>query len=191
MRTLACYMRVAMVSAVGAAVASFWALATGCSTPDSGARVDAVGPSREQFTFVAPVLVRRCGSIDCHGSRFRNMRVYGYGGQRRDGGIRPDLPTYVTEDEADGTYESVVGLEPEIMREVVQSGGAAPERLSFVRKGRGDEDHKGDNRIARGDDSDRCIVSWLANAVDKEACARGGCVVPVGDAGAVSIGSCP
>ena len=188
--TRAHYIRLAFTcGVVGVACASLWA--AGCSAPDASARVDAVGPNRAQFTSVAPMLVRRCGSIDCHGSRFRNLRVYGYGGQRRDGGLRPDEPAKVTDDEADATYESIVGLEPEIMRAVVQSGGAGPERLSFVRKARGDEDHKGDRRVARGDDSDRCILTWLANAVDVDACARSGCLVPVGDTGSTIIGSCP
>ena len=73
------------------------------------------------------------------------------------------------------TYEAVIGLEPEIMRDVVKAGGAGPERLTFLRKGRGDEAHKGHRRITPGDSSDRCITTWLAGAVDKAACATGGC----------------
>lgn len=148
-----------------------------CSSPDTAARVDPIGPSRADFKYVAPVLSRRCGSIDCHGSAFRNMRVYGYGGQRLGAAATsPDVPNTLTVEEINATYDSVVGLEPEKMREVVQSGGAGPERLTFLRKGRGDEDHKGDRRITPGDASDRCITSWLAGNVRIDDCNAGGCV---------------
>jgi hypothetical protein len=186
------YTRLASTVAIAVAgCAAIWTTVSGCSTPDSQAKIDAIGPSRDQFTFVAPVMVRRCGSIDCHGGHFRNMRIYGYGGQRRDGGITPELPKFVTTDEANASYDSIVGLEPEIMSLVVQSGGAGPERLTFVRKGRGDEDHKGDQRIKPHDDSDNCITSWLANRVDQEACKRAGCITGIDDAGVLNIGSCP
>lgn len=169
----------AMTMLAASAGASVWA--AGCSAPDTGARVDPIGPDRAQFDFVAPVLARRCGSIDCHGSIYRNMRVFGYGGIRLDGGVTPESPARVTADEAQATYDAVVGLEPEIMRAVVQSGGAGPERLTFVRKGRGDEDHKGGRRITPGDDSDRCILTWLSNTVDTNACKAGACIVDLKD----------
>jgi hypothetical protein len=146
-----------------------------CSTPDSSARVNPIGPDATQFKAVAPMLVRRCGSIDCHGSRFRNMRVYGYGGLRL-GSNRPDRPERVTEEEARATFESVIGLEPELMRDVVSSGGANPERLTLLRKGRNEENHKGDRQLVRDDDADRCLTSWLANKVEEGACNRAGCV---------------
>lgn len=162
-----------------------------CSSPDTAARVDPIGPSRADFKSVAPVLSRRCGSIDCHGSPFRNMRVYGFGGQRLGaGGFAPDSPNSNTIEEVNATYDSVVGLEPEIMRDVVQSGGASTDRLTFVRKGRGDESHKGDRRITPGDASDRCITSWLQNKIDVAACNEGGCVVETTEAGVPNIGQC-
>ncbi len=147
----------------------------GCSSPDTSARVDPIGPDAEQFAYVAPVLSRRCGSIDCHGSTFRNMRVYGYGGQRLGAATAPDVPASLMAEEVTATYDSVIGLEPEIMRDVVKAGGAGVERLTFIRKGRGDEDHKGHRRITPGDSSDRCITTWLAGSVDTAACATGGC----------------
>lgn len=171
---------------------------TGCSSPDTSATVDPTagdaGPSREQFDFVAPVLARRCGSIDCHGSIYRNMRIYGYGGLRiGPESTTPMTPMRVTAAEAQASYESVVGLEPEIMRTVVQQGGAGVERLTFVRKGRGDEDHQGNKRLNA--DSDLCVTSWLANHVDEDACRRGGCfITKVNDAGVASnlvTGTCP
>jgi hypothetical protein len=169
-----------------------------CSSPDSSATVDPTagdaGPSRDQFDFVAPVLARRCGSIDCHGSIYRNMRVYGYGGLRTGTeATDPMTPMRDTAAEVQATYDSVVGLEPELMRTVVQQGGAGVERLTFVRKGRGAEDHKGNKRLNA--DSDLCVTSWLANHVDEDACRRGGCFkTTVSDAGVstnVVTGTCP
>jgi len=183
---------VATAALVSAGCSTGWLAA--CSSPDSSARVDPVGPTgpdRASFEFVAPVLSRRCGSIDCHGSRFRNLRVFGFGGLRLDPEHRPDLPEFVTTAEATATYESVIGLEPEILRAVVSAGGAGAERLSIVRKGRGDEDHKGGRRITAGDDSDACILSWLAGDVRIERCNEAGCLVDAGSPDATKIGACP
>jgi len=169
-------------------------LTASCSSPATSARVDALGPARAQFDVVVPMLVRRCGSIDCHGSNYRNMRVYGYGGTRlRDAGapassvLRPDFPANITADEVEATYQAVVGLEPEIMREVVLAGGAGPERLTLVRKGRDEERHKGHLRITPGDTADRCLLTWLASSVDVAACNAAGCV---GDGGLIEGEGC-
>lgn len=192
----AVYIRALVALIVSAGSGS--AIVTGCSSPDASATIDPTagdaGPSRDQFDFVAPVLSRRCGSIDCHGSIYRNMRVYGYGGLRTGSeATDPMTPMRDTAAEVQATYESVVGLEPEIMRTVVQQGGAGVERLTFLRKGRGTEDHKGNKRLNA--DSDLCVTSWLANHVDEDACRRGGCFrTSVSDAGVstnVVTGTCP
>ena len=51
--------------------------ATSCSV-DEGAPVDPVGAAdaelKAQFPPVASMLSRRCGTIDCHGSKYRNFR---------------------------------------------------------------------------------------------------------------------
>jgi hypothetical protein len=160
----------------------------GCSSPDASATVDPIGPDRAQFDEVAPVLVRRCGSIDCHGSSYRNMRVYGYGGLRIGANTTPESPDHVTADEAQATYDSVVGLEPEIMRAVVQSGGVGVERLTFIRKGRGVEDHKGNKRFTP--QADLCVTSWLANHVDVAACRAAGCVTFKDSGAPTQAGGC-
>jgi hypothetical protein len=116
------------------------------------------------------MLVNRCGSIDCHGSRYRNMRLYGYGSARLDPRNLPDSPLDITDPEIDADYDAVVAVEPEITRQVVADRGQRPERLTFVRKGRGEEEHEGGRRIVRGDAADTCLLSWLAGAVDGEAC---------------------
>jgi hypothetical protein len=200
MKTHAFYMaragRCAAAVVVGAAlcglVSSSVSTTTGCSSSDTSARVDAVGPDRAQFDAVAPMLVRRCGSIDCHGSPYRNMRFYGYGGTRlRDpsaGGSTPEVPARSTATEIEATYQAVIGLEPEVMRDVVKAGGAGPERLTIVRKARNDEDHKGQQRIKHGDDADRCLLTWLSSSVDVAACNAAGCIDP--DSGLVEGQAC-
>jgi hypothetical protein len=118
---------------------------------------------------VAQVLADRCGSLDCHGSKYRNMRLYGFGGGRLDAMHRPDAPD-TTQAEADRDYEAVVAVEPDLIRQVVAEAGRAPERLTFVRKGRGGEAHKGGQRLVPDDAADTCIQSWLKGAVDAKAC---------------------
>lgn len=140
-----------------------------CAAPDSSGTIDPIGPDRATFEPVARVLVARCGSLDCHGSAGRNMRLYGFGGLRLpssalapdDGDIRPA--------EVEANYEAVVSLEPEVMRDVVLKR-AGVGTLTFVRKGRGDEEHKGLRAIREGDVADRCIVTWLSGSTDVAAC---------------------
>jgi len=148
---------------------------SGCSSPDSSARVDPVGPDRAQFGALSRVLVFHCGTLDCHGNPNKNMRLYGYGGLRlpaTDGGVfRPDEGGGdARREEVDANYDSVISLEPEIMRAVVAENGRDPERLSLVRKARGAEGHKGRNPFAVGDNGDRCLTSWLGSSIDRAAC---------------------
>jgi hypothetical protein len=56
------------------------------------------------------------------------------------------------------------------MTQVVQQGGAHPERLTIVRKGRGQEAHKAGAVIREGDDRDVCLTSWLAGSTDVSRC---------------------
>ena len=154
--------------------ASLFALAAfacgACSTPDTGARVDPVGPDKTTFGPVAQMLERRCGSLDCHGETHRNMRLYGYGGLRRAPTMTPEQDMTAAETDAD--YDSVIALEPEKMADVVRERGTFPDRLTLVRKGRGTEDHKGGTRITPGDDADICLTTWLASATNTAACLR-------------------
>lgn len=143
-----------------------------CSSPDTTARVDALGPTTQSFGDVAQMLVHHCGSIDCHGSIYRNMRLYGYQGTRLQDGDSPDSPSVSRQPEVDADYQAVVGLEPEIMASVVAAKGAGYDRLTLVRKGRNDEDHKGGQRIVPGDDADTCLLTWLSSTTDVAACRR-------------------
>lgn len=139
-----------------------------CSGPDNGT-VTVVGPSRTSFAAVNVPLVETCGSLDCHGQPGRNLSLWGQYGRRLSPNDTPAAPQ-TSADEDDLSYRSVVGLEPEIMAEVVRDGGAHPERLTMVRKARGTEAHKGGTFMSVGDPLDRCITTWLAGQVDTSAC---------------------
>jgi hypothetical protein len=144
-----------------------------CSPPAADPRI-AVDhlPDRASFPEVAQVLVRHCGTLDCHGTRGRNLRLYGNEGLRWAASDRPLEPACTTSDEIAQDYDSLVGLEPEVMNAVVGDMGIRPERLTLVRKARGSEDHKGGAPWQTGDDADRCLSSWLASETDTDACLR-------------------
>jgi hypothetical protein len=134
-------------------------------TVDSGAGLAA------DFTPVAQMLVFKCGSIDCHGSKYRNFRLYGFGSERLDSSMNTEpgsaetTPAEVVED-----YNSMVALEPTIYLQVIRESGAHPERLTLVRKARNLEDHKGNKPIADGDQADICLQSWLQGRLLPDAC---------------------
>lgn len=142
-----------------------------CSSPDVSQRIDSTGlVSGDTFKPVALMLNSRCGSLDCHGSKYRNMRLYGLYGQRLGAKDTPQTPG-TTAAEVDADYQSLVSLEPEVMKQVVADKGKHPERLTFFRKGRGDEEHKGGRRIFDGDDADTCLRSWFTGTIAVDACA--------------------
>lgn len=148
-------------------------LAAACSAPPSDSRFVATAPDRATFAPVADLLVHRCGSLDCHGSAARNLRLYGYSGLRLSPKDKPSAPpATTTNDEYDADYLSVVGLEPELLSQVVAQGGANPERLTLVRKAQGLEAHKGATLFFAGDDQVACLDSWLASHTDTAACVR-------------------
>jgi hypothetical protein len=146
-------------------------LALGCSTPDPNARTLVAGPDEAEFGPVNAVLDHRCGSLDCHGTRYRNMRLWGHDGMRL---AVEDVPgaSPTTPAEVQASYTSIVELEPEITDAVVADHGANSERLTFIRKARGTEQHTGGAIVVPGDARDRCILSWLMSATDTTACAE-------------------
>ena len=142
-----------------------------CVTANEGDRSVTTPPDRATFPAVSDVLDHRCGTLDCHGVTYRNLRVYGREGLRLAPGDRPSSkPGTTTVAEYDATFASLVALEPEIMSQVIAEGGAAPERLTFVRKARGTEDHKGLGIWSEGGLEDCCITSWLAGKLDAATC---------------------
>jgi hypothetical protein len=158
------------VVALGALLAGLSRLLGGCSAPEPGS-TPLSGPDRAAFPPVQAFMDHRCGSLDCHGSRYRNLRMFGHDGMRwAPGDVPGGAPT--TDAEVDQTYASIVGLEPEAMAAVIADHGANPERLTLVRKARGVEPHGGGIVMLAGDQRDLCIVSWLAGSVDQAACSH-------------------
>jgi hypothetical protein len=145
-------------------------IAVACSIPSSSATFTEMVPDRAAFPDVAQAMVHKCGTLDCHGSASRNMRIYGNEGVRWSPTDRTLVPLCTTSDEVDQDFDSVVGLEPEQMSEVVAENGANPDRLTMIRKARGIENHKGGAIMSPGDALDTCITSWLANATNTAAC---------------------
>jgi hypothetical protein len=152
------------------ALAVSWSVAVvSCGGPPDDQVFRGVAPSADAFVQVSPVLEVHCGTLDCHGSSARNMRVYGIDGVRLDAaGVSGDQST--TPEEVLATYASMITIQPEVLSRVVQEGGRNPERWLPVGKGRETEGHKGGRRMVAGDDTDACITSWLANAVAAPRC---------------------
>jgi hypothetical protein len=166
------------------------ATAVACSSPQQQRiGIDAPDSSELGFGPVADYLDHRCGTLDCHGQMGRNLRIWGCNGMRLDPFGVPSCDrttggTPSTAMEHQATFRSLVGLEPAVMTTVVRLHGQHPELLTFVRKARGTEAHKGGQLITPGDDQDTCITSWLANGTDLGACgnALGYPIFPTPDA---------
>ncbi len=99
----------------------------GCASPPGGDAQTYVVPDRELFlqANVSGFLEARCGSLDCHGSIGRPLRIYSQNGLRldaADGGGRDRGPT--TKAERIENYRAVIGLEPDEISKGVASGGA-------------------------------------------------------------------
>ncbi|MBX3193058.1 MAG: hypothetical protein KF819_39100 [Labilithrix sp.] len=159
--------RVTRILALASAIA---ALVAACAVYDGPARISAEAPDRAAFASVAPLLVDRCGSLDCHGSIYRSYRLYGVFGARLDAAHRPDSPA-TTPAEIAADYDATVSLEPEIVARVA-SGAATAGELTLVRKATGAEQHAGGARLPSGSDGERCLVAWLARRADDDACRR-------------------
>jgi len=151
---------------------------TRCSTVPSDLRVgvDAPSASEQSFGPVADYLDHRCGTLDCHGQVGRNLRIWGCEGMRLESTDVPQCSRQLggratTPAEHQETYRSLVGLEPAVMSAVVAGGGHDPELLTFVRKARGAETHRGGTLITPGDPQDDCITSWLTGTTSMSACA--------------------
>jgi len=139
------------------------------SDVDEPGRLAADLPNRATFVKPSQVLANRCGSLDCHGSTYRNYRLFGYGGARLDPTIRPDTRIATTADENTFNYDATVAIEPE--RTVAIAQGREPvETSTLIRKGRGSEGHKGGFRLQAGTAPDSCVVGWLTGKPNEPAC---------------------
>ena len=163
--------------AAGALVAA----ASACTGVNTNAITEVTGPDFGQFSELGTRRRQRgvrgkhgarapLRTLDCHGQVGRPMRIYGQYGLRfvDDAGNVPGVqPTTATEYEAN--YQSVIGLQPELMTEVVQ-GNAPPEDLMLLRKPLQLERHKGGAVFVDGDDGETCILSWLSGKTNFTAC---------------------
>jgi hypothetical protein len=160
----------------------------GCSFAPSDARIGVDAPSFQQYTAddgtmqltsVSDFMDHRCGSLDCHGNPQRNLQIWGCFGMRVavDGqaiypGCRSTGGMNTTAQEYEDSYRSLVGLEPAVMSQVVSAGANGnPDLLTYVRKARGEESHKGGMLVTPGDDGDLCITTWLTGPSNTAACA--------------------
>lgn len=157
------------VEALGVGFIVLVATMAGCSAPGPDATTPLAKPDVASFSYVQAFLDHRCGSLDCHGTRYRNLRMWGHDGMRLAYGDVPGAaPT--TGQEVQASYEAVVGFEPEIMSAVVADHGLHPERLTLVRKARGTEKHAGGAIVVAGDERDVCMTSWLSGQTNVDAC---------------------
>jgi len=127
-------------------------------------------PHKAEFSAVSSVLEQRCGGLDCHGQPARNMRIFGVYGLRLDG---RDVPggRDTTPDEVEATFQSLVTIDPERLSQVSAAKGEGAETWLPLSKGRGREAHQGGARLNPGAPADQCVVSWLADKIDFDACA--------------------
>ena len=154
-----------------AALLLLLATCAGACSPASGATYTPSSvPETKTFPYVAEFMVHRCGTLDCHGSVYRNLRVYGDEGLRFSTSDQPCVPAGTTGAEVEQDYLSIVGLEPETMNAVVSDHGEDPQRLTLIAKPLGIEEHKGGTIFQVGDDAYTCMTSWLAGKTDTSAC---------------------
>lgn len=133
-------------------------------------------------SFVQPVVERRCGSLDCHGKLPRGLRVYGENSLRlpNDAGLVVGGGK-TTREEAQATYASIVGLQPEKMDAFARNSQRTSDDaydLLLLSKPLGIERHRPGPSLRKGEPAERCIVSWMLGTVDTGACAAGAPPLP-------------
>jgi hypothetical protein len=151
---------------------------SGCRD-DLTENITVVCPDRRLYVqYVSEVMEKRCGTLDCHGSDYRPMRMFGRFGLRHpvEGNRTGEAST--TDFEKSANYFALCAIEPEKIAKVVDDpGGNAVNTLLVVRKARGQEGHKGGRVFDAWDDSDRCVVGWLRG--DAEQSVRDACAAAV------------
>jgi len=155
-------------------------LGAGCAGPAGKDVFVLTPPPEETFTPVARVFEMNCGTLDCHGTPSRNMRIFGFYAARLDPKDRVGATNDTTDAERNATYESVIAIQPEVLSKIFAEHGAHPERWIVITKGRGSEVHKGGGRLPRGSAGDACITSWLAAAVNQDACTQASTITAPG-----------
>lgn len=148
-----------------------------CGDEDPKRTTMILAPNQTQFSAsVSPFLERRCGTLDCHGSVGRPLRILSGRGLRLPSGDAGNYPGSgdTTDLERTANYRAVIGLEPELLSRV-EAGKAQPRDLLLLQKplGLGDPtaQHKGGQVLAtQGDPGEECLRSWLQEGVNVGAC---------------------
>jgi hypothetical protein len=162
----------ALLSVYGAAVCAALAstvTTAGCGSIDPDKTTEVFRPNLQQYRqYVNGPLVRRCGTLDCHGQQGRPFRLYSQSGLRvreKDASAatgQAAIPA-ITQEEELRNFESIIGLEPEEFSRVLIRRGENPETLVFFRKPLGLESHKGGaDTLTRNSAFYRCLKGWLA-----------------------------
>jgi hypothetical protein len=153
------------------------AAALACSGPSSNQTFVPTFPDPAMYPLVSDALELHCGTLDCHGSIARNMRMYGVNGLRAD----PRELLGTTDVEYQDNYEAIVSIQPEALTDIVKSRGNGFDKWIVVTKGTNAEYHKGGERMKKGDVTYNCLKSWVLGAVDMDACGMSAGVVTPGD----------
>ncbi len=147
------------------------------STPDTGevtniytsadAFVDFAGdPGTPTNSGVVGFLSLKCGTLDCHGSMGRSLRIFSQYGLRlvdEAGDVPGGNPTTPAEIFAD--FISAISVQPELTSKVFY-GLDDPHSLLILRKPLGLERHKGGQVLSSGDNGDLCLTSWFEDGLE-------------------------
>jgi hypothetical protein len=162
--------RIAAAAVLGAGLVSGAAAFVSCI--DTSGTETSSCPSEEVYTGFGPdggataatpvseYMSRRCGTLDCHGSDYIPMRLYGRYGLRFPSETNVSGGKATTDAELSSNYGTVCGLEPTETAAAVMDPNSA-EQLLLVLKSRGIVSHKGGAVVKEGDPGDDCIAGWL------------------------------
>jgi hypothetical protein len=156
-------------------VAALVGAASGCLGDDAAATQMFKCPSRATFTgepadggadvvAVSAFMERRCGTLDCHGSTLRPMRLLGKYGLRDPAQKNVTGGAATTAAELDQNYAAVCNVAPEQMDKAATDFGQSAEKLLVLQKARGVEGHKGGTIVTKGTPGDDCLLGWLSGA---------------------------
>ena len=150
------------------------------SSPDDSKEPRLVVESADPAAFrlgVEAVFERRCGSLDCHGTTARGLRIYSANGLRIPNtvGNAPGIGA-TTSDEINSNYAAIVGLQPEQMNAFLAKSPRTADdayQLLLLTKPLQIERHKGGAALSKGEPAEQCIVTWLTGKADQALCAKG------------------
>ena len=117
---------------------------------------------------VQGMLARKCGTLDCHGSIGRSLRIFSQYGLRLvdDAGATSGGPQATSPAEVFANYISAISVQPELTSKVFY-GLEDPHALLLLRKPLALERHKGGQVLQSGDRGDLCLTSWLQDGLEE------------------------